>query len=123
MACDALGIGIGVLSQEGHLVACFSKKLNDVKQQYFTYDTEFYVAIQALRHWQHYLLLQEFVLYFVHEAMRSIYSQKKLNARHGRWIEFLQDYTFTLHHKTGVENKVVDALSRRVCLDQKYPQR
>ena len=43
-----------------------------------------------------------------------MYSQKKLNARHDCWIEFLQDYTFTLRHKAGVENKAADALSCRV---------
>ena len=46
--------------------------------------------------------------------MKYIHSQKKLNIRHGHWIEFLQDYTFTLRHKAGVENKVADALSRQV---------
>ena len=70
--------------------------------------------IQALRYWRHYLLPYEFVLFSDHEALKYIYSQKKLNARHGRWIEFLQDYTFTLRHKAGVENKAADALSRRI---------
>nr|ABD63096.1 Gag-pol polyprotein, putative [Asparagus officinalis] len=40
----------------------------------------------------------------------------KLNARHDRWVEFLQDYTYTIKHKAGVENKAVDALSRRMHL-------
>ena len=61
-----------------------------------------------------FLLPQEFVLFSNHDALKFIYSQKKLNAKHGRWIEFLQDYTFTLLHKTRVKNKVVDALSRRI---------
>ena len=72
------------------------------------------MVIQVLCYWRHYLLSQEFILFSDHEALKYIYSQKKLNARHGRWIEFLQDYTFTLHHKAGVENKAADALSRRV---------
>ena len=31
ITCDASGIGIGVLSQEKHLVAYFSEKLNDTR--------------------------------------------------------------------------------------------
>ena len=115
VTCDASGLAIGgVLSQESHPVAYFSEKLNDARQRYSTYDKEFYAIIQALRYWRHYLLPQEFVLYSDHEALRYLNSQKRLNARHSKWVEFLQDYTFVLKHKAGIENKVADALSQRV---------
>jgi len=71
--------------------------------------------VQSFHHWRHYLLSQEFVLYSDHEALQYLNSWKKLSARHDRWIEFLQDYTYTLKHISIVENKVADALSRRVC--------
>ena len=74
-----IGIG-GVLAQEGHPIAYFSKKLNDSKQKYSIYDKKFHAVIQALRYWQHYLLPQEFVLFYDHEILKYIYSQKKLNA-------------------------------------------
>jgi len=115
--CDASGIGIsGVLSQEKHPIAFFSEKLSKAKLNYSTYDKEFYAVVQSLRHWRHYLLPQEFVLYSDHEALRYLNSQKKLSTRHERWIELMQDYTYTLKHTSGVENKVADALSRRTCV-------
>ena len=41
---------------------------------------------------------------------------KETNVRHNKWAKFLQDYMFVLKHKAGVENKVADALSRRVMI-------
>jgi len=115
--CDASGVGIGgVLSQERHPVTYFSEKLNEAKQKYSTYDKEFYAVVQALRYWRHYLLPQKFVLYSDHKALRYLNSQKKLNHSHVHWVEYLQAYSFVLKHKFGIENKVADALSRRVTL-------
>ena len=58
----------------------------------------------------------EFVIYSDYDALRHINSQKKLNARHVPWVEYLQRFSFVLRHKYGVENKVADALSRQVTL-------
>ena len=33
--------------------------------------------------------------------------------RQRRWMEFLEDYDFTLHYHPGKENAVADALSRK----------
>ena len=33
--------------------------------------------------------------------------------RQRRWMEFLEDYDFTLHYHPGKENMVADALSRK----------
>ena len=92
------------------------KKLNDVRQWYSTYDKKFYAVVQALRYWRHYLLPREFVLYLKYEALKYLNSQKRLNAKHSKWVEFLHDYTFVLKYKTGVENKVADTLSRCVMI-------
>ena len=86
----------GVLSQEGHLIAFFSEQLNDAKRRYSTYDKEFYAIVQSLHFWRFYLLPTEFVLFSDHQALRYLNSQKKLNARHAKWVEFFNEYSFVL---------------------------
>lgn len=54
---DASNLAIGaVLSQEGRSVAFLSKKLNEAKEKYNTYELELYAMVQALKKWRHYLL-------------------------------------------------------------------
>ena len=43
-----------------------------------------------------------------------MFDQPTLNARQGRWLEFLCEFDFEIKHIKGKENKVVDALSRKV---------
>ena len=117
VACDASHVGVGgVLSQQGHPIAFYSEKLNDTWRRYSTYDLELYAIIQSLKYWPHYLIHREFVLYTDHDSLRYINSQKRLNARHARWVDFLQQFSFVLKHKAVVENRVADALSRKTHL-------
>ena len=49
---DASKVGIGVvLSQQGWHLVYFSEKLSDARSNYNTYDAEFYVVVQAIKHW------------------------------------------------------------------------
>ena len=115
--CDASGLGIGgVLSQCNKPIAFFSEKLNDTRRRYITYDKEFYAIIRSLEYWLHYLLPTEFILYSDHQALKFIQGQAKLNPRHAKWVETLQDFTFVIRHKAGTANTVADALSRRPAL-------
>jgi hypothetical protein len=119
--CDASGHAIGgVLSQEEKPVAYFSEKLNEAKQKYSTYDKEFYAVIQALRKWRHYLMPTEFILYSDNHALQFITKQEKLNQKHAKWVEFMQNFTFVLKHISGSSNKVADALSRRCLILQEF---
>ena len=60
------------------------------------------------------MLPTEFVLFSYHQALRYLNSQKKLNARYAKWVEFLNEYSFVINHRTSIENKVANALSRLI---------
>ncbi|GJR07795.1 putative CCCH-type zinc finger family protein [Tanacetum coccineum] len=111
--CDACGVGIGVvLSQEGRPVAYFSEKLSDACKKWSTYDQEFYAVFRALKHWEHYLIQDQFVLYTNHQALKYINSENDLSKMHAHWVAYLQQFPFTLKHKPGHQIQVADALSR-----------
>jgi ribonuclease HI len=118
---DASGVAIGaVLSRDNRLVSYFNEKLNETKRKYSTYDKEFYAIIQALKKWRHYLVPQEFELYSDNQALQFITRQKKLNQRHAKWVEFMQNFTFFIKHIIGNANKFIDALSRRCLILQEF---
>ncbi|XP_026433502.1 uncharacterized protein LOC113330924 [Papaver somniferum] len=115
--CDASKLCIGaVLSQEGKPVTFYSEKLNGTRLSYSTYEVEFYDIVQALKHWMHYLIHNEFILFSDHMELKHINYQDKLSTRNGKWASYLQQFTFSIKHKSGVQNKVADALSRRTSL-------
>lgn len=115
--CDASKVGVGaVLTQEQRPVAFYSEKLGGAKLNYSTYDVEFYAVVWALKHWSSYLAYNEFVLFSDHEALRHINAQDKLFSWHAKWASYLQQFTFSLKHKSGTLNRVADALSRKTNL-------
>eukprot|EP00253_Pinus_taeda_P015928 PITA_15928 len=118
---DTFDIEIGieaVFIQEDRPVAFFSEKLSESRQKYSSYDKEFYAVVQALRHWRHYLLGNEFVLFSDNSALQYVMQQHKLNHKHAKWVEYLQSFNFVLKHISGQANKVADALSRKALLLQ-----
>jgi hypothetical protein len=119
--CDASGFAVGsVLIQDNRPIAYFSEKLNETKMKYSTYDKEFYAVIQALKKWRHYLVPKEFVLYRDNHALQFINKQEKLNQKHAKWVEFMQNFTFVIKHISGTANKVVDALSKKCLILQEF---
>ena len=48
-----------------------------------------------------------------HKSLKYIFMQRDLNMRQRRWMEYLEDYDFTLHYHPSKENVVADALNRK----------
>ncbi|PKU63246.1 ATP-dependent DNA helicase RecG [Dendrobium catenatum] len=114
---DASTVGIGaVLTQDNRPIEFFNDKLSEAHLKRSVYEQELYAVIQALKQWEHYLLHQDFILCSDHKALQYINTQKMINKMHARWVLFLQKFTFVLKHKSGAQNRVADALSRRSIL-------
>ena len=112
--CDASRAGLGcVLMQSGRVVAYGSRQLKNHEQNYLTHDMELAAVVFALKIWRHYLYGEEFEVYSYHKSLKYIFTQRDLNMRQRRWMEFLEDYEFTLHYHPGKANVVADALSRK----------
>jgi hypothetical protein len=107
------GLG-GVLSQNGFVICYESRKLKDHEKNYETHDLELASIVHTLRKWRHYLMGGRFELRTKHNSLKYLFDQPTLNARQSRWLEFLCEYEFDIKHIKGKENKVDDALSKRV---------
>eukprot|EP00253_Pinus_taeda_P012142 PITA_12142 len=107
------GLG-GVLMQDGRVIAYESRKLKEHEQKYSAYDLELAAVIHALKMWRHYLMGWKFLLHTDHHSLTSYFSQPTLNARQARWVDFLSGFDFDIKHLQGKENKVADALSRKI---------
>ena len=53
-----------------------------------------------------------------HKNLQYFREPQKVTGRQARWIEFLQDFDYTLEHIAGTTNTVADLLSRRKDLNK-----
>ena len=70
-------------------------------------------VVFALKIWRPYLYGEEFEVYLDHKSLKYIFTQRDLNMRQRKWMEFLEDYDFTLYYHPSKANGVADALSRK----------
>jgi len=59
---------------------------------------------------------KEFIIHIDHETLKYLKSQHKLNKRHAKWVEFLEQFPYIIKYKKGKSNVVADALFRRYTL-------
>ena len=80
---------------------------------YPTHDLELAVVVFALKLWWHYLYGAQFEIFTDHQSLKYIFTQRDLNLRQRRWLEFVKDYDFELSYHPSKANVVAEALSRR----------
>jgi hypothetical protein len=97
-----------------HVIGYESRKLKEHERNYATHDLELAAIVHTLRMWRHYLMGKKFKLRTDQIGLKYIFEQPTLNFRQIIWLKCLSEYDFDIKHIKGKENKVSDALSRRV---------
>ena len=67
----------------------------------------------ALKAWRHYLYDEQFEVFSDHKSLKYIFTQRDLNMRQCRWMEYLEDYDFALHYHPDKENVLADAVNQK----------
>ncbi|MGI4568737.1 Ty3/Gypsy family RNase HI domain-containing protein, partial [Klebsiella pneumoniae] len=112
--CDASKEGLGcVMIQLERVVAYASRQLKVHERNYPTHDLELGAVVFALKVWRHYLYGERFEVFSDHKSLKYVFTQKDLNMRQRRWMEFLEQYDLDLQYHPGKANAVADALSRQ----------
>ena len=99
--------------QSGRIVVYGSQQLKNYERNYPTHDMDLAAVVFALKIWHYYLYGETFEVFSNHKSLKYILTQRDLNMRQHKWMEFLEDYDFTLHYHPGKANVVVDALSQK----------
>lgn len=110
---DASGTGVGtVLSQNGHPIAFFSKKIAPRMQKQSAYIQELLAITQTLAKFCHYLLGHNFSIQTDQKSLKSLLDQSLQLPEQQAWFHKFMGYYLTIKYKPGEDNITTDALSR-----------
>jgi hypothetical protein len=122
---DASGYTLGVvISQEHddglHPVAFHSCSLLLAKVNYDTHDKELLGVIFSFKCGQPLFLGAKHPvrIHTNHKNLQYFHELQKVTGRQAWWIQFLQDFDYTLEHVPGTSNTIVDLLSQRSDLNK-----
>eukprot|EP00731_Ephydatia_muelleri_P032795 Em0024g339a len=97
------------------VIAYASRSLSRQEQRYCVTRRELLAVVEFIHHFRHYLLGVHFTLRTDHGSLVWIQNFKEPEGQLARWLERLQEYTFTVVHRPGNQHTNVDALSRVPC--------
>ena len=98
-----------VISQDGHPIAFYSRKLNDAQTRYTTTERELLSIVETLKEFRMILLGHKIVVWTDHKNLihNNLTSERVL-----RWRLLMEEYSPDIRYIKGPENIVADALSR-----------
>ncbi|GFX54439.1 transposon Tf2-6 polyprotein [Trichonephila clavipes] len=95
-----------------HPIYYMSRKTSETERKYTSYELEVLAIIETLKKFKVYILGMPFKTITDCNAFTKTMSKKDLNTRIARWALNLQDYDYTILHRSGSQMAHVDALSR-----------
>jgi hypothetical protein len=120
VVCDASDFAIGCAllqaDAEGRerVIAFESRQLKAAEKNYPVHDKELLAMKYALVKFRVHLLgSKPFVIFTDHVSLRTATQSPHLSQRMARWLSFFAEYNFEVKYKSGRQNGLADALSRR----------
>ena len=115
---DASDFGMGaVLSQIDEngcerVIAYASRTLSKAERNYSVTRKELLAVITFIAKFRQYLLGRKFVLRTDHNALTWLRNFKHPEGQMARWLEKLEEYTFSILHRPGRKHRNADSMSR-----------
>lgn len=94
-------------------IAFYSRKFLPRETRYTTTEKECLAVINAVRHFEVYLLGRQFDIVTDHGALQYLTTIKHGGARLSRWALALQPFSYTIRHQAGLSHSNSDGLSRQ----------
>lgn len=99
-----------------HPVQYMSRKSRQAERNYKSYELEVLAVIEALEKFRIYLLGLKFKIVTDCAAFTQTMRKKEVSPKIWRWAEKLEDFDYTLEHRSGTKMRHVDALSRNAVM-------
>ena len=114
---DASDSGLGavlshVIDGEEKPVAYASRTFSQAESKYCIARRELLGLIYGLKHFRQYCLGRHIIIRTDHAPLLSIQTTPNPSAQICRWMDFLQEYDFTILHRPGIRHGNADGCSR-----------
>ncbi|XP_036339729.1 uncharacterized protein LOC118749046 [Rhagoletis pomonella] len=102
--------------QELHPIQYMSRRTKPNEERFHSYELEALAIVEAVKKWRTYLLGIKFKIIKDCNAFALTLRKREVPPRVSRWALLLQDYDYSIEHRSGSRMKHEDALSRVSCL-------
>src|SRR5262249_5796940 len=95
-----------------NIIRLYSRKFTILQMHYPTRDQELLAIIDSIPSLEHYLVSTPFVIMTDHQTLLYISTLKIGTDRHYRWLDYLLQFEYEIHHISDRLNPIADYLSR-----------